>query len=173
MNQSQDILNLVDKQVSQEFENNHPCFKAIINTVWWLAFQSYDFRSHDEIRGSKYQGNFIKLLKLIRSHNDKLYRLILKMLLVKMFNTLLIKFKRKVRLSLLAMCKWWFMMRLSIQSIIVDEARNEVEEEQIAIILWIFWQWWFHFIAFFSYCACKRYYDVDSKTRNVQCFISL
>jgi hypothetical protein len=46
--------------------------------VWWLAFQSYAFRSYDEIHGSKYQGNFIKLLKLIGSHNNKLYGLILK-----------------------------------------------------------------------------------------------
>lgn len=78
MNQSQDILNLVDKQASQEFENSRPCFKAIIDIVWWLAFQSYAFRSHDEIHGLKYQGNFIKLLKLIGSHNNKLYGFILK-----------------------------------------------------------------------------------------------
>jgi hypothetical protein len=34
MNQSQDILNLVDKQASQEFENNRPCFKAIIDILF-------------------------------------------------------------------------------------------------------------------------------------------
>jgi heme/copper-type cytochrome/quinol oxidase subunit 4 len=46
-------------------------------------------------------------------------------------------------------------MRLSIKIIIVEEARDEAKKEQITIILWFFWQWWFHFIAFFHIVHVK------------------
>ena len=61
---------------------------------------------------------------------------------------------------------------LSIKIIIVEEARDEAKKEQITIILWFFFTMMVSFHSFFPYCACKRYY-IDSKTRDVQCSISL
>jgi hypothetical protein len=54
---------------------NHLRFKATIDIVWWLAFQAY--KGHDESHDLKNQGNFIELVKLLESHNDKLGGLVL------------------------------------------------------------------------------------------------
>jgi hypothetical protein len=77
MNQSQHITKLVEKQTSQETENNCLRLKASVDSVQWLAFQACAFRGHDERPDSKNQGNFIELIKLLATYNDDVSGLVL------------------------------------------------------------------------------------------------
>jgi hypothetical protein len=77
MNQSRYIDKLVEKQTSQETENNRLRLKASVDSVQWLAFQTCAFRGHDERPDSKNQGNFIELIKLLATYNDDVSRLVL------------------------------------------------------------------------------------------------
>ncbi|KAG6713585.1 hypothetical protein I3842_05G160800 [Carya illinoinensis] len=71
MNQSRHIDKLVEKQVSQEIENNQLRLKNSIDSVRWLMFQACAFKGHDESSYSKNQGNLIKLIKLLANYNDQ------------------------------------------------------------------------------------------------------
>ncbi|XP_062152108.1 uncharacterized protein LOC133860537 [Alnus glutinosa] len=64
MNQSRHIDKLIEKQTSQETENNRLRLKTSVDSVQWLAFQACAFRGYDESSDSKNQGNFIELIKL-------------------------------------------------------------------------------------------------------------
>ncbi|XP_040988959.1 uncharacterized protein LOC121236577 [Juglans microcarpa x Juglans regia] len=78
-----------------------------IDVVRWLAFQGCAFRGHDETPDSKNRGNFLEMLKLLASYNDK------------------VKVRNKIREDdgNTKFC------------IIVDEARDESQREQMTIIL--------------------------------------
>jgi len=148
MNQLQDIHNLVNKRASQEVENNRLCLKATIRTDWWLAFQASAFKGHDESHGSKNWGNFIELLKLPRSHNDKLSGFVLgnaprqnaKYTSHKIQQEILNIFTSNVRRVI------HDEIEDSNFCIIIDEAK----QEQITIILWFvdkdgfIWEHFFH-----------------------------
>jgi len=114
MNQSRYIDKLVEKQTSQETENNRLRLKTSVDSVQWLAFQACAFRGHDESSDSKNQGNFIELIKLLATYNDDVSGLVL---------------ENKVR----------DVIRKEIGDakfcILVDEARDESKREQMAIIL--------------------------------------
>jgi glycerol kinase len=69
---SSHIGKLIEKQTSQEMENNRLRLKTSIDNVRWLAFQACAFRGHDESADSKNQGNFIELIKFLATFNDKL-----------------------------------------------------------------------------------------------------
>jgi hypothetical protein len=47
-NYSRHIDKLIEKQSSQEIENNRLRLKTSINSVRWLAFKACAFRDHDE-----------------------------------------------------------------------------------------------------------------------------
>jgi hypothetical protein len=70
-NYSRHIGKLIEKQSSQEIENNQLWLKTSIDSVRWLAFQACAFRDHDESSNSKNQGNFIELIKFLTTFNDK------------------------------------------------------------------------------------------------------
>ncbi|KAG6725692.1 hypothetical protein I3842_02G044800 [Carya illinoinensis] len=71
------FTNKVEKQVSQEMENNRLQLKTSIESVRWLTFQACAFRGHDERFDSKNQGNFIELIKLLASYNDQVNRIVM------------------------------------------------------------------------------------------------
>lgn len=71
MNQSRHIDKLVEKQVSQEMENNRLRLKTSIDSVRWLTFQACAFRGHDENSDSNNQSNFIELIKVLASYNNQ------------------------------------------------------------------------------------------------------
>ncbi|XP_059458275.1 uncharacterized protein LOC132187857 [Corylus avellana] len=77
MNQSGHIDKIVEKQTLQEIKNNQLRLKTSIDSVQWLTFQACPFRGHDESSGSKNQGNFIELVKLLASYNDDVAGLVL------------------------------------------------------------------------------------------------
>ena len=70
-NYSRHIDKLIEKQTSKELENNRLRLKTSIECAQWLAFQACAFRGHDESLDSKNRGNFIELIKLISTFNDK------------------------------------------------------------------------------------------------------
>ncbi|KAF5450063.1 hypothetical protein F2P56_030442, partial [Juglans regia] len=136
MNQSRHIDKLVEKQVSQDMENNQLQLKTSIESVRWLTFQACAFRGHDESSDSKNQGNFIELIKLLASYNDQVNEVVLenapqnaKYTSPKIQREILHIFANKVR----------NVIREKIGNakfcILVDEARDESKREQMAIIL--------------------------------------
>ena len=51
--------------------------KTSIECARWLAFQACAFRGHDESLDSKNRGNFIELIKLTSTFNDKVASVVL------------------------------------------------------------------------------------------------
>ncbi|XP_059429354.1 uncharacterized protein LOC132163185 [Corylus avellana] len=136
MNQSGHIDKIVEKQTLQETKNNQLRLKTSIDSVQWLTFQACPFRGHDESSGSKNQGNFIELVKLLASYNDDVAGLVLenapknaKYTSPKIQKEILHIIANKVRDAI----------RKEIGDakfcILVDEARDESKREQMAIIL--------------------------------------
>ncbi|KAF5444869.1 hypothetical protein F2P56_033965 [Juglans regia] len=136
MNQSRHIDKLVEKQVSQDMENNRLRLKTSIESVRWLTFQACAFRGHDESSDSKNQDNFIKLIKILASYNDQVNEVVLKnapqnakYTSPKIQKEILHIFANNVR----------NVIREKIGDakfcILVDEARDESKREQMAIIL--------------------------------------
>ncbi|XP_059458397.1 uncharacterized protein LOC132187992 [Corylus avellana] len=130
------IDKIVEKQTLQETKNNRLRLKTSIDSVQWLAFQACPFRGHDESSGSKNQGNFIELVKLLASYNDDVAGLVLenapknaKYTSPKIQKEMLHIIANKVRNAI----------RKEIGDakfcILVDEAQDESKKEQMAIIL--------------------------------------
>ncbi|XP_062166924.1 uncharacterized protein LOC133873208 [Alnus glutinosa] len=135
-NYSRHIGKLIEKQSSQEIENNRLQLKTSIDSVRWLAFQACAFRGHDESSDSKNQGNFIELIKLLATFNDKVDGVVLtnaprnaKYTSLKIQKEIFHIFATKVR----------DVIRKEIEDakfcILIDEARDESKREQMAIIL--------------------------------------
>ncbi|XP_077216005.1 uncharacterized protein LOC143850666 [Tasmannia lanceolata] len=136
LNQSQHIEKLIEKQTSQEIENNRLRLKTSIDTVRWLTFQACAFRGHDESLSSKNRGNFIEMIKILADYNEKVSGVVLenapknaKYTSPKIQKEILHIFSSKVRSAI----------REEIGDekfcIIVDEARDESMREQMALIL--------------------------------------
>jgi hypothetical protein len=136
MNQSWHIYKIVEKQTLQEIMNNWLRLKTSIDSVQLLAFQACAFRGHDESSGSKNQGNFLELVKLLASYNDNVARIVLenapknaKYTSPKIQKEILHIIANKVRDAI----------RKEIGDakfcILIDEARNELKREQTTIIL--------------------------------------
>jgi hypothetical protein len=76
-NYSRHIDKLIEKQSSQEIENNQLWLKTSIDSVRWLAFQACAFRGYDEKSDSKNQGDYIELIKFLATYNDKVASVVL------------------------------------------------------------------------------------------------
>ncbi|KAG6645251.1 hypothetical protein CIPAW_08G109200 [Carya illinoinensis] len=125
MNQSRHIDKLVEKQVSQEMENNQLRLKTLIQSVRLLTFRACAFR-----------GNFIELIKLLANYNDQVNGVVIKNVpqnakytSPKIQNEILYIFVNKVQ----------NVIREEIGDvkfcILVDETRDESKREQMTIIL--------------------------------------
>ncbi|KAJ9184888.1 hypothetical protein P3X46_004573 [Hevea brasiliensis] len=77
MNQNQHIEKVIEKQSCQQIENNRLRLKVSCDAIKWLTFQTYALRGHDESSNSKNRGNFIELIKLLSSYNDKVESVVL------------------------------------------------------------------------------------------------
>ena len=89
LNQSQHIDKVMNTQSLKQKESNRLRVKTSIDVVRWLTLQGCAFRGHDETFSSRNRGNFLELVSLLASYNDKVEELLWKMLL-KMLNILLI-----------------------------------------------------------------------------------
>ncbi|KAG2667007.1 hypothetical protein I3760_15G092100 [Carya illinoinensis] len=61
----------------EQILNNLLRVKTSIDVVRWLAFQRCAFRGHDETLDSKNRDNFLEMLKLLASYNNKVGKLVL------------------------------------------------------------------------------------------------
>ncbi|KAG2666570.1 hypothetical protein I3760_15G069500 [Carya illinoinensis] len=130
------IDKVMNAQSSEQILNNRLRVKASIDVVRWLAFQGCAFRGHDETFDSKNRGNFLEMLKLLASYNDKVGKLVLEnapksskytspQIQKEILEVLAKKVRNKIRED----------VGDSRFCIIVDEARDESKREQMAIIL--------------------------------------
>ncbi|TYH25430.1 hypothetical protein ES288_A03G168300v1 [Gossypium darwinii] len=71
MNQAQHIEVSLDRKSTQQISANRLRLKTSIDVVRWLSFQGCAFRGHDESSGSKNRGNFLELLSLLASYDEK------------------------------------------------------------------------------------------------------
>ncbi|KAG7988370.1 hypothetical protein I3843_03G184700 [Carya illinoinensis] len=136
LKQSQHIDKVMNAQISEQILNNRLRVKTSIDVVRWLAFQGCAFRGHDETLDSKNRGNFLEMLKLLASYNDKVGKLALEnapksskytspQIQKDILEVLAKKVRNKIRED----------VGDSRFCIIVDEARDESKREQMAIIL--------------------------------------
>ena len=109
--------------------------KASINVVRVLAFQGVAFRGRDENVDSKNCGNFLEILDLTVSYNEKVVEVIVKAPKNAFYTSPMIQkeilhiFSIKVKDAICdEICGAKFY-------ILIDEARDESMKEQIAIVL--------------------------------------
>ncbi|XP_016667573.2 zinc finger MYM-type protein 1-like [Gossypium hirsutum] len=135
MNQAQHIEVSLDRQTTQQISANRLRLKTSIDVVRWLSFRGCAFRGHDESLGSKNRGNFLELLSLLASYDEKVEDVLksapqnASYTSSKIQKEILQIYANRVR----------NVIREEIGdrkfSIIVDEARDESKKEQMAIIL--------------------------------------
>ena len=126
----------MNKATSQEILDNRLRLKTSIETVKWLAMQGCAFRGHDESIHSTNRGNFIELIKLQAGVNKEIATLVLENaphngkytssnIQKELLNILANKVRNKIREEVgdAKFC------------ILVDEALDESNKEQMAIIL--------------------------------------
>ncbi|TYI13908.1 hypothetical protein ES332_A08G090900v1 [Gossypium tomentosum] len=135
MNQAQHIEVSLDKQTTQQISANRLRLKTSIDVVRWFSFQGCAFRGHDESSGSKNRGNFLELLSLLASYDEKVEDVLKSAPQNASYTSSTIQKKilqiyaNRVR----------NVIREEIGDrkfrIIVDEVRDESKKEQMAIIL--------------------------------------
>ncbi|TYI36023.1 hypothetical protein ES332_A03G114400v1 [Gossypium tomentosum] len=123
------------KKVHDGCNSNRLRLKTSIDVVRWLSFRGCAFRGHDESLGSKNRGNFLELLSLLASYDEKVEDVLksapqnASYTSSKIQKEILQIYANRVR----------NVIREEIGdrkfSIIVDEARDESKKEQMAIIL--------------------------------------
>ncbi|XP_025631210.1 uncharacterized protein [Arachis hypogaea] len=136
MKQSQHIDKLLHKQTSEEIEKNRIRLGASIDCIRWLTFQGCAYKGHDESQSSSNRGNFLEILKILGSYNERVKKNVLENAPKNAKYTS--NDVQKEILHILAT-----KMRNSIREeigdakfcIIVDEARYESKKEQMAIVL--------------------------------------
>jgi len=77
LNQSMHIKNIINIQSLEQVYKNCLWLKTSIDTICWLAFQAYAFRGHEETPKSSNRGNFLEMIKLLASYNDKVAQVVL------------------------------------------------------------------------------------------------
>ncbi|KAH1096127.1 hypothetical protein J1N35_013048 [Gossypium stocksii] len=134
MNQAQHIEVSLDRQTTQQISANRLRLKTSIDVVRWLSFQGCAFRGHDESSGSKNHGNFLELLSLLASYDEKVEDVLKSAPQNSSYTSSTIQ-KEILQIYASRVCN---VIREEIGdrkfSIIVDEARDESKKEQMAII---------------------------------------
>ncbi|XP_061360405.1 uncharacterized protein LOC133304388 [Gastrolobium bilobum] len=136
MNQSCHIDKVMHAQSSQQIEKNRLRVKTSIDVARWLAFRGCAFRGHDETINSRNSGNFIEMIKLLASYNEKVADVVLmnapltaKYTSPQIQREILHVLANKVRKQIL------LDIGDSKFCIIVDESRDESKREQMALVL--------------------------------------
>ncbi|KAF8396080.1 hypothetical protein HHK36_017692 [Tetracentron sinense] len=136
MSQSQHIEKIIEKQTSEQVVKNRLRLKTSIDTIRWLTFQACAFRGHDERPESKNRGNFLEMIKILASYNERVSEVVLEnapgnakytspMIQKEILHILSSNVRNAIReeISDAKFC------------IIVDEARDESKREQMALVL--------------------------------------
>ncbi|KAH9781335.1 TTF-type domain-containing protein [Citrus sinensis] len=135
-NPIQHIDRLINAQTSQQLLENRLRLKTSIIAVKWLAKQACAFRGHDESVNSRNRGNFIELIKHSAEYSKEIAQVVLENapsyakytssdIQKELLNILANKVRNKIHRELGdgKFC------------ILVDEALDESDKEQMAIIL--------------------------------------
>ncbi|KAL7154807.1 hypothetical protein ABFS83_03G028000 [Erythranthe nasuta] len=136
MTQSRHIDNVMMNQSAEQILKNRLRLKTSIDCVRWLAYQSCPFRGHDEGPKSTNPGNFIEMVKLLASYNEKVSETVLEkaphnakytsgMIQKEILHIIATKVRTKIREDI----------GDSKFCILVDEARDESKKEQMALVL--------------------------------------
>jgi hypothetical protein len=136
LNQRAHIRHGFQKQSSSQIMKNRLRLKASIDVVRWLTLQACAFRGHDEKDMSNNQGNFLELLKLLASYNDEVAQVVLNnarkngkytchQVQKELLEILYSRVKKHIREEI----------GDSNFCIIVDDARDESQKEQMALVL--------------------------------------
>ncbi|XP_023740134.1 uncharacterized protein LOC111888236 [Lactuca sativa] len=75
LNETQNIRNTFEKFTDEDRKKNKLRLKAIIYAVRWCAFQAIAFRGHNERPDSINKGNFLEMLEAICSFNNEMKEL--------------------------------------------------------------------------------------------------
>ena len=92
--------------------------KTSIDIVQWLTFQGCPFRGHDETPESKNWGNFLEMIRILASYNDKVEQVVLEMLL-NLLSTLRLQFRRRFCMLLQVKCEVRFVKILGIPNFVL------------------------------------------------------
>ncbi|GJU31139.1 zinc finger MYM-type protein 1-like protein [Tanacetum coccineum] len=136
LNQEGHIGNIIEKQSAETIIKNRIRLKASIDIVRWLTFQICSFRGRDETLNSINRGNFIELLKLLASYNVEVANVVLEnapynakytsgLIQKEILSIIANNVRKHIRKE----------VGDSYFCIMVDEARDESKEEQMAIVL--------------------------------------
>jgi hypothetical protein len=132
--QLQHIDKLLNAQSTEQIQKNRLRVKTSIDVVRWLAFQGCAFRGHDETPDSKNRGNFLEMIKILASYNEKVATVVLEnahksakytshRIQKEILQVMASKVRDKIREDI----------RDSKFCIIVDEARDQSKREQMTI----------------------------------------
>ncbi|GAV80113.1 DUF4371 domain-containing protein, partial [Cephalotus follicularis] len=143
-NQTQHIETVIIRQTSEQIASNRLRLKTIIDVVRWLTFQGCALRGHDERFESRNHGNFFELIKLLASYDKNVDEVVLKnapsgmgrftppnasyissTIQKEILYTFANKIQGEIRKEI---CDKKF-------CIIVDEAKDDSQREQMAIVL--------------------------------------
>uniref|UniRef100_A0A453QSA2 DUF4371 domain-containing protein n=1 Tax=Aegilops tauschii subsp. strangulata TaxID=200361 RepID=A0A453QSA2_AEGTS len=130
----------IDKAMEKRNEkvetNSRLRLKTTIDAMRWLIFQACSFRGHDESAGSKNQGNFLEMVKILASYNKDVAGVVLENAPGNARYTSGEVQKEIVGILALEVQK---AIREEIGNakfcIMVDEARDESKKEQMAVVL--------------------------------------
>ncbi|XP_022895247.1 zinc finger MYM-type protein 1-like [Olea europaea var. sylvestris] len=136
MKQTQHIDKVMHSLSNEEIQKNRLRLKTTIMSVKWLALQSCSFRDHDESPSSLNRGNFIELVDAFGKMNVEVGKVVLGNapknatytspdIQKEILNIMANKVRQRIRGEI----------GNAIFSILVDEARDEFSQEQMAIIL--------------------------------------
>ncbi|KAL4620507.1 hypothetical protein ACB092_06G159400 [Castanea dentata] len=123
-------------QSSEQILNNQLRVKKTIDTVWWLTFQGCPFLRHAETPQSKNRGNFLEMIRILASYNDKAAQVVLEnayksatytspTIQKEILHVIASKVRSKIREDI----------EDSKFCIIVDESCDESKREQLALVL--------------------------------------
>ncbi|XP_057488503.1 uncharacterized protein LOC130778716 [Actinidia eriantha] len=136
VNQSQHIEKIIEKQTSKQIANNHLRLKTSIDAIKWLTFQACAFRGHDERLDSQNRGNFLELLKMLASYNEKVDAVVLKNAPQ---NAYYVSHRIQKEILQIFSSRTRNFIRQEIGDakfcIMVDESRHDSKREQMAIVL--------------------------------------
>ncbi|KAI5318135.1 hypothetical protein L3X38_037843 [Prunus dulcis] len=136
MKSSEHIEKVIHKQPKDQILKNRLRLKATIESVRWLTFQACAFRGNDESIDSMNRGNFIELIKYTAQWNDKVAEVVLEnaprnakytapSIQKQVLHILADKVINKIRDK----------VGESTYCILVDEAKDASNREQMAIVL--------------------------------------
>ncbi|XP_059448307.1 uncharacterized protein LOC132179584 [Corylus avellana] len=135
-NQAQHIDKVLNAQSTEQILNNRLCVKTSIDVARWLTFQGCALGGHDETLNSKNRGNFLEMIQILASYNEKVASIVLEnapqsakytshTIQKEILHVIASKVRNKIHEDI----------GDSKFCIIVDEARDESKREQMAIVL--------------------------------------